>query len=211
LYIILNMSTLIDLHIHTSRHSPCSILRPETAVRKAITAGLDGIVITEHDFIWPEEEIELLKTKNNSDLKIFRGVEFDSPAGHLLIYGFYDCRKLKDLNLDEIIKTVNSNGGIVINAHPFRYAYPPKTDFTFINEKLKIFEGIEVYNGNQDEATNKFASRTGNNINTALTGGSDAHNKNMVGKFCTEFSCPINTERDIVRAIRQNKCSPVKL
>src|SRR6516162_3053308 len=45
-----------DLHLHTSRHSPDSIMAPQLMVRRAHEIGLDGVVITEHDWLWTEQE-----------------------------------------------------------------------------------------------------------------------------------------------------------
>ena len=38
----------VDLHIHTSRYSPCSRIDPGDLVQTATKTGLDTIVITEH-------------------------------------------------------------------------------------------------------------------------------------------------------------------
>lgn len=47
----------IDLHVHTSRYSLCSHLSPQDLVRPAPKSGVDGIVITEHDWQWTCREI----------------------------------------------------------------------------------------------------------------------------------------------------------
>ena len=41
-----------DLHLHTSRHSLDSIMPPEAMVQHTREIGLDGVVVTEHDWIW---------------------------------------------------------------------------------------------------------------------------------------------------------------
>ena len=48
---------LFDIHTHTRRYSPCSILSPHDLVKKALELSLDGIVITEHEVLWDEKEI----------------------------------------------------------------------------------------------------------------------------------------------------------
>ena len=45
-----------DLHMHTRRYSPDSVIDPFDLVRRAQEIGLDGIVITEHDCLWPDLE-----------------------------------------------------------------------------------------------------------------------------------------------------------
>ena len=51
----------IDLHVHTSRYSFCSHISPEELIRLAPERGIDGIVITEHDWQWTNEEIKNLQ------------------------------------------------------------------------------------------------------------------------------------------------------
>ena len=50
----------IDHHLHTARHSPDSVIDPIQLVSRASSIGLDGLVITEHDFQWEAEELEEL-------------------------------------------------------------------------------------------------------------------------------------------------------
>jgi hypothetical protein len=64
----------IDLHTHTSRYSPCSILSPEALCKTAIARGLNAIAITEHHYQWSEKEIARLEAKFPS-IKLYAGVE----------------------------------------------------------------------------------------------------------------------------------------
>src|SRR5207302_852698 len=59
-----------DLHIHTRRHSPDSVTDPFELLEAATAAGLDGIVITEHDYLWPElDGIEVTSSNMGTDLR----------------------------------------------------------------------------------------------------------------------------------------------
>ena len=40
---------LLDIHVHTSKYSPCSTINLIDAVLKAREVGLDGICVTDHD------------------------------------------------------------------------------------------------------------------------------------------------------------------
>ena len=51
-----------DLHMHTTRHSPDSVMDPLDLVRRAREIGLDGVVITEHDWLWTPEEVDELQS-----------------------------------------------------------------------------------------------------------------------------------------------------
>ena len=78
-----------DLHMHTRRHSPDSITDPYELVKSALAAGLDGIVITEHDYLWTEAELEELRAAAPG-LVILAGVEVAARSGDVLCYGLTD-------------------------------------------------------------------------------------------------------------------------
>ena len=54
----------IDLHNHTTVHSPCSTMSPDRMMEAAKETGLDGICITEHNKIWTPEEAAALSEKH---------------------------------------------------------------------------------------------------------------------------------------------------
>ena len=51
---------LIDLHTHTSPASPCSSAATEKLIKEAKTIGLDGICLTDHNYVWRREQVEEL-------------------------------------------------------------------------------------------------------------------------------------------------------
>ncbi len=63
-----------DMHLHTNRHSPDSSMDPGVMLRRAGELGLDGLVITEHDWLWTEAELEELRTQAPR-LVILSGIE----------------------------------------------------------------------------------------------------------------------------------------
>ena len=46
-----------DHHLHTAKHSPDSNMDPWELIHHARAIGLDGIVITEHDYQWEADEL----------------------------------------------------------------------------------------------------------------------------------------------------------
>ena len=72
----------IDHHLHTSRHSPDSIIDPEELIVQARSAGLDGVVITEHDYQWGPDELAELNRRSGGLLVLSRGGGLD-PRGPL--------------------------------------------------------------------------------------------------------------------------------
>src|SRR5271165_2341377 len=76
----------IDHHIHTSRYSPDSSIDPAELLEHACEIGLDGIVITEHDYQWQADELAELAARAPS-LRVFSGAEISAREGHFLVYG----------------------------------------------------------------------------------------------------------------------------
>jgi hypothetical protein len=46
------MGLIVDVHLHTRRYSRCSRIEPGALIDRAVRAGLDGVVITEHHHQW---------------------------------------------------------------------------------------------------------------------------------------------------------------
>ena len=72
-----------DLHMHTRRYSPDSDIDPFALLKQAKAAGLDGIVLTEHDRLWPEDELAELQAAA-PDLVVLGGVEVSGRDGDVL-------------------------------------------------------------------------------------------------------------------------------
>jgi len=82
------MAFLFDLHLHTSRYSGDSVLDPNKLIARAVHAGLDGVVITEHHHIWEPSELEALVAEGPAPgFILLSGFEYTSSSGDILIYG----------------------------------------------------------------------------------------------------------------------------
>jgi len=74
------MSYRYDLQVHTDA-SPCSRTSPTDVVAAAAKAGLDGIVVTDHDTM---SNVNATREASPADLEIVPGVEVTTTQGHLL-------------------------------------------------------------------------------------------------------------------------------
>lgn len=133
---------LIDLHAHTSGISKCCrVAAPEIVVRTK-AHGMDGIVLTNHyqkSYFTDEEmlafvdsyieEFEYAKAVGDEfGVKVFYGIEVTMELYykvHMLIYGVgADFLKkyptVYDYTQEELYKTVKKEGGVLVQAHPFR-------------------------------------------------------------------------------------------
>jgi len=182
------------------------MLSPYQLISRAEEMGLDGIAVTEHDYIWSRQEVERIRDETGTGLLIFRGQEVSSIYGHLLVFGYEGY--LAEYDYMEILEKVHSNGGIVIPSHPFRYGNTDR-DMNDLKREFERFDAIEVLNGNQDEFQNRFGLRVAKDLGFTGIGGSDAHSARMVGKYATEFFHPIHDESDLIREIKAGRCRPV--
>jgi predicted metal-dependent phosphoesterase TrpH len=188
-----------DLHMHTTRHSPDSMIDPFVLVRRAQQVGLDGVVITEHDWLWTEAELEELR-QAAPDLVVLAGVEVSAREGHFLAYGVRNPFAIpRGIGVARLCDEVHRQGGAVVAAHPFRWGQP----FADILAKERPeLDGLELMTNNMDAECRQRAAEVQRNHNLAGLGSSDAHDEEVLGVCYTEFTDSIRGMEDLVRAIR---------
>jgi predicted metal-dependent phosphoesterase TrpH len=189
-----------DLHMHTRRYSHDAESDPFELVRAAQAAGLDGIVITEHDTLWPEAELESLRAAAPR-LVILAGVEVTGLGGDVLCYGIRDLTRLRrGTPWPELCSEVQQQGGIAVAAHPNRWGQPFEK---IVREQNPALGGIEVMSNNMDADLRTRALELLLRFpHFAQLGNSDSHHPETVGCCYTQFDCTIRTTADLVSAIR---------
>jgi len=193
-----------DLHIHTSRYSPDSQIEPDALLRQARAAGLDGIVITEHDCLWPAPELAELRALA-PNLVVLTGIEVSARDGHFLVYGIDDPAACpRGIGVTDLCRAVHQQGGAVVAAHPFRWAQP--FDEILRDEQPEL-DGVELMTNNMDADCRRRAAEVARQHPFAGLGSSDAHRDEMVGVCYTEFDAVIRDNADLVRAIRARRAT----
>jgi predicted metal-dependent phosphoesterase TrpH len=189
-----------DLHMHTRRYSHDAVSDPFDLIRAALAAGLDGIVITEHDRLWPEEELESLRAAAPS-LVVLAGVEITGLGGDVLCYGVSDLSRLpRGTPWPELCREVLRQGGIPVAAHPNRWGQPFEK---IVREENPALGGIEVMSKNMDDELRAGAQQLlGRFPHFAQLGNSDSHEPETVGCCYTEFNVEIGRMDELVAAIR---------
>ena len=196
-----------DLHLHTSRHSPDSIMVPQMMLRRAREIGLDGVVITEHDWLWTEDELDELRAKADG-LVVLAGVEVSAKQGHFLAYGVTDPFTVPNgIGVAELCREVHRQGGAVVAAHPYRWNQP--FDDILMTERPDL-DGLELMSNNMDADCRRRAARVRRATGLAGLGNSDAHRVETLGCCYTEFAATIRDMGDLVEAIRGRKTAPVE-
>ena len=188
-----------DLHIHTTRHSPDSDLDPLVLVRRARELDLDGVVITEHDWLWTEPELDELRAAV-PDLVILAGVEVSAREGHFLAYGVQNPFAIpRNIGVAALCREMHRQGGAVVAAHPFRWGQ--RFDQILEQESPEL-DGLELMTNNMDADCRRQAAAVHGTRALAGLGSSDAHHENTLGICYTEFAATIRTAADLVAAIR---------
>lgn len=195
----------VDLHVHTRRYSPCAeLLDPEQIPVVMAELGLHGVVLTEHDILWPEAEVAALN-RGLKGFRIFRGVEISSCNGHFVVIGLDDLDGLQPgVPAKRILQVAGEQGAAVIWAHP-------QLEYRQMVEPLKSCEipngidAVEVVStstcGEQSDAARAYAR----NLACGLVGGSDAHILDHVGKAYTVFDRLPGNEKELADALK-NGC-----
>jgi hypothetical protein len=193
-----------DLHVHTSIGSPCAFYDPYDIPRYASGEGLDGVVITDHNFGWAENEIdvhrydELIVAGKAEGIRILIGMEVSFRDGDLLIFApditsFVDALgkdlHRMDFEIEEVFSIGKKTGALLALAHP--HSYPDM-----------VPHAIERFNGSRGVFYNPYS--------IPEIGGSDAHFPWGVGWAYTIFFEEIHDMSDIIHQIERGKCRPTR-
>jgi len=202
---------VIDLHVHTYPASPCSVARLEEVILEAKKIGLDGVCLTDHNYVWNKAMVDEVSQKH--DFLVLRGNEITTDQGDVLVFGL-ETAVHGIIKLDELSNMVLETQGFIIAAHPFRgFLLFGSGQLGLTPEKamerplFKQVDGIEVLNSKVTEKENRFASEVAKGIGLPGTGGSDAHQVSEVGVYATRFEAKIKDERDLVEALKSGKYS----
>lgn len=203
----------IDLHTHSWPASPCSSAAVDDLIIKARATGLDGICLTDHNYLWDRNTVEALKEKH--DFLILRGNEITTDQGDMLVFGLEENIK-GIIRLEDLSQKVRDAGGVIIAAHPFRGFLT----FGITQLGLTVKEAarrpmfqhvtaVETRNGKVTEKENRFAAEVAAALNLPATGGSDAHLADEAGLFATRFMDRIHDETSLIQALLGGRYSPV--
>jgi len=197
----------IDLHVHTSRGSPCAELHnPFTIPETMEETDLQGIVVTEHNMMWSLEEIKSLNSglKNR---KIYRGMEVSSGNFHFIIIGIEKTEDIyAGIHLLTLIDIVNAQGGVVILAHP--YSGIPRNEAILIPSGVSAIEIMSTVTRQEDSIRALELCHQNNLISVA---GSDAHCAKKVGQYYTLFPYLPDNEKELAAMICSGECIlPIK-
>jgi len=204
----------IDLHIHTAPLSACSYIDPRELIQEARRLGLDGICLTEHQVVWDPAEVTQLAEA--AGIRIFRGNEFTTNQGDILVFGFYeDIKEL--LIIQDLREKVTAAGGYMIAAHPFRGfktfgigQLQMTVEQASRRKVLEFVDAVEIGNGKLSPDENDMARKVAEKLGLPGTGGSDAHRVDELATWVTVFENEIKDEDELLQELHSGRFRAVK-
>jgi len=189
-----------ETHLHTKEASACASSQGKEYISVYKRLGYSGIFVTDHFFggntcidrnlSWEERielycsgyenalrEAEAQNKADGGDFKVFFGIEQTFDGDDYLIYGLdkswlLSHREVEAMRHKELFDAVNSVGGLMIQAHPFRL----RGYIDAIHLNPRYVHGVETYNGGNNKKENLLAELYAQFYDFPVTSGSDIHN-----------------------------------
>jgi predicted metal-dependent phosphoesterase TrpH len=209
---------ILDMHVHTNVGSYDSNLSPLDLIQLGKGAGLDGVVVTEHDHGWDRDLARQFTREHN--FLILCGMEVSTDLGHILVYGLeeYVSGILYAHTLRQVVDKIDA---VMFAAHPYRKAFvntdgrwdAPQPTLTVQEAAdrslVQIVDGLEVYNGATGDRENAMAVAVREHVGLRGIGGSDAHSEHGLGCCATVFERSIRNERELIDELRAGRFQAV--
>ncbi len=219
------MGYLCEMHLHSSDVSMCGKVDRKEQIDFYKGLGYNGVFFTDHfwrgnckirDLEW-QERVRIYKECHESareygksvGVDVFFGFELAEGRSDFLIYGIDTDYltahpELENMDIHELLDTFRRDGGLVIQAHPFREArwiknitlYPANVD------------GVETVNThNLTERADKMAEVYAEAYDLIGIAGSDYHADRMHAFCGLVFDNVPSGEREIIDLIRARNFS----
>ena len=195
---------LLEMHCHTAEHSSCSNASARDLIRQIYRRGLQGAVITDHHFLWPEKELKELKIEAGVPdyFLILSGQEVStSDTGDVLVYGVKEIISKGTSAAD--IRAKYPHAALVL-AHPYRHGKKPEQD-TLLNP---LMDGVEIFSSNHSVAENTRGLRDWHRYRFTAIAGTDTHGVTYAGVYPTLFDHPLETMTDLADEFKRGRCRP---
>jgi predicted metal-dependent phosphoesterase TrpH len=170
--------------------------------------GLDLIAVTDHDCL--EGALEAASYAESRDLpvRVVPGEEVSSRDGHIV--GLFLIELVsRGMSAEDTIRAIHEQRGLAVAVHPCRPSGVGR-----LAETLP-FDAVELLNGAptpRSRGANRRAARLRLG-GRAVTGGSDAHVKEMMAAGATAFpgASPADFREAMVRALTRPVTRPVNM
>lgn len=215
---------IYETHLHTCESSACGVTSGAEAVRAYKRLGYSGVIVTDHFFngncaiddslCW-EDKVKAFclgyehakEEAEGSDFSVFFGFEYNFSGDEYLIYGLTKewlilHPEIMYLSHSELFKLVDSAGGLMVQAHPFR----ERSYIKSINLHPYDVHAVEIYNASNKPSENDKAIEYASSHNLPGTSGSDMHNVNNIHYLGgVAFENKLKSAQDYVMMIKSHK------
>jgi 3',5'-nucleoside bisphosphate phosphatase len=195
---------IIEMHCHTMEHSSCSQVAAAQLAQACFEKGLQGLVLTDHHYLWPREEIIALRRQLAVPdfFLILAGQETTtSDSGDILVYGAPETIP-RSTPLSEIRRRFPQ--AALIWAHPYRHDRHPAASRLLDNR----LDGVEIFNSNQTTAENNRGLQDWHRHRFTAIAGTDTHAESYTATYPTIFDHPVGTVDELAAEIRHGRCRP---
>ncbi len=195
---------LLEMHCHTAEHSACSSVPAVKLVQSVLSRGLQGVVLTDHHYLWTKEELKDLRRNAGvpDHFLIFSGQEVSTcDRGDVLVYGA-DALIPRGTPLAAI--RAEWPQAALVWAHPYRKGHVP-SDERLLNPDL---DGVEVFSSNHSVAENSRALFDWHRLRFIAIAGTDTHGAQYAGTYPTIFDHPLRSIHELAEELRFGRCRP---
>lgn len=196
---------IVEMHSHTSEHSPCSHVAAADLVRRVCDVGIGAIVLTDHHYQWSDEELSDLRRRTGlpDSFQILAGQEVEvGHFGHMLIYGATAAISTPGLPLARI-REENPDAAVVW-AHPYRDKRLPSPDRLLD----PLVDAIEIFSSNYTVVEATRALQAWHQYKFTAIAGTDTHGLSYAGSYPTLFDHPFDSIGAMAAEIRAGRCRP---
>jgi predicted metal-dependent phosphoesterase TrpH len=165
-----------DLHVH-SEHSGDNRQTVETIIHVCRDRGIKVVAVADHNSL--SGTFQAMRIASD-DTIVVPAIEITTEEGHVLAYNVTE-EVPRDLSVAETIDIIRSQGGIAVAPHPFRRRTGLGAAVVMVNR----FDAIEGMNARSTAKGNAKAVELANSLHLPMTGGSDAHRPENVGRGVT--------------------------
>lgn len=201
---------LLDLHVHTRRGSECAELMDPSALPAAMDAyGLDGVVITEHNMLWPWAEIAQLN-HGLTGRRVYGGVEVSSSTHHYVVIGLHSLDGIhKGISAELLRRITRSRHAAMILVHPLNgtdtlCGHDGLVELTVTPDAVE--QASSVTHGTDEAKITAWGQKNG----IPLVAGSDAHCIENLGQTATAFPHLPANEQELAFMIQSGLGRPVR-
>lgn len=214
---------LYETHLHTALTSACSRFQPQEIVEKYTRLSYAGVFVTDHflngnttvpaSLPWKErisrfcEGYRAVRERaRGTGLDVFFGWEYSYLGTDFLVYGLGEDwlaahPEIMDMRVSEFLPFVRREGGLVVQAHPYREA-----DYIdHIRLYPSLVDGLETVNANRSERTNRLARILAEEYGLCKTAGSDIHNAAQSALAGMKFGNKLVSEQDFAERVKRGE------